>query len=209
MVKKIVFDFDGTLIRVNSFPKWVKFLLWRNIINFKLLSFIELCYLIFLRKILNQISHNELKQKLILTYSDSELCVEFAKKLKFELNQNVLNRLKTHVENNDIVVISSAAAEVYLKPFFEIILDKQPIIIGSQVIDNKLITNHKETKIQNLELQNFIEKNENFDCLYTDSLDDFSIAERADKVILVNPDMKSKAFYFKNFADKTDLFLPK
>lgn len=205
MVKKVVFDFDGTLIRVNSFPKWVKFLLWKKLINFELLGFIQLSYLIFLRKILNKISHNEFKRKLILHHSDSEVCAAFAKKLTHELNQNVFELLKKHVKNNDVIAISSAAPQVYLQAFLDMIMNEKLWIIGSRIIDNNLTVNHQETKIHNLEIHNFIDKNENFDCLYTDSLDDSSLANRADKIFLVNPDVESKSFYLKNFADKTEL----
>lgn len=205
MVKKVVFDFDGTLIRVNSFPKWVKFLLLKKLKNFEFLGFLQLSYFIFLRKILNKISHDDFKQKLILHYSDSKLCAEFAEKLTHELNQNVFEILKKHVQNNDLIAISSAAPEVYLHAFFDIIMDEKLWIVGSQIHENKLIINHKDSKIHNLEIHNFINKNENFDCLYTDSLDDSSLANRAEKIILVNPNVESKSFYLKNFSDKTEL----
>lgn len=204
MDKKVIFDFDGTLIRVNSFPKWVKFLLWNQLKNAEFKTFFKLIKLLFHRKISRRISHNEFKQRLMQMNFESA-STAFAKDLMRHLNQDVFERLKFHLKSKDMIAISSAAPLDYLMPFMQSIVQENLLIIGSRISDNELITNHKISKLQNLELQRFIDSDEEFDILYTDSWDDFSLAQRAKHIILVNPTEQNKALYLKNFLVKIEI----
>lgn len=195
MDKKVVFDFDGTLIRVNSFPKWVKFLAWSKFKNLDFSSFSKIIGLIFKRKLLNSIRHEEFKKALMeLPFSADEV-IEFARFLKSFEHQNVMGKLQQLLDEGCFVAISSAAPEMYLKVYAKITELENVTVIGASISENKLILNHSINKIENLEEKGFIKPTEKIEVLFTDSEEDWPLAQRSHKTILVNPSENTLSFY--------------
>lgn len=206
MDKKAVFDFDQTLIRVNSFTKWVTFLLSKSFKNGDYKLFYKVSILIFRRKIIKTLSHQNLKKTLIELDLKQDYYELFAIKLAEFINQEVLNQLIELNQNNYKIAISSAAPENYLKEFVEkYIPTKEILVIGTIVENNVLNDNFGERKVVNLVKKGFFNPKEEFDILFTDSYDDFPLAELAKEIHLISPDEVSKNKYEQTFPEKLTL----
>lgn len=205
MDKKVVFDFDGTLIRVNSFPKWVKFFAWSKFKNFEFATFSKIISLIFQRKILNSLRHEEFKKALMeLPFAEHE-ANEFARILKSFEHPNVMGKLQQFLDEGYAVAISSAAPETYLKAYVKIAKLENVKVIGASISENKLILNHSINKIENLEEKGFIKPTEKIEVLFTDSEEDWPLAQRSHKTILVNPSEMTLSFYRNQNRTKIEI----
>lgn len=198
MGKKIVFDFDGTLITVNSFPLWVKYLLRHSLCEFKWIYFIRIIILILKRKVLRLSSHEEFKRDLILLDTPSFWTDGFATLLAEKCHSDVLGMAFEKIAQGDQVIISSAAPKVYLTPVVEKIFSEKSTgltIIGAEIINGVLNENYKEAKLQNLYEKGLLGLEEKLDCLYTDSYDDLPLAIIANQFFLVCPDSKTLSYF--------------
>lgn len=206
MDKKAVFDFDQTLIHVNSFTKWVAFLLSKSFENGDYKLFYKVSILIFRRKIIKTLSHQNFKKTLIELNLKQDYYELFVVELREYINQEVLNQLIELNQNNYKIAISSAAPEKYLKEFVKIYISTNEIlVIGTLVESNVLNDNFGEKKVVNLVKKGFLNPKEEFDILFTDSYDDFPLAELAKEIHLISPDEVSKNKYEQTFPEKLTL----
>ncbi|MDM1546508.1 haloacid dehalogenase-like hydrolase [Empedobacter falsenii] len=206
MDKKAVFDFDQTLILVNSFTKWVAFLLSKSfeIGDYKL--FYKVSILIFKRKIIKTLSHQNFKKALIEFDVKQDYYELFAIELREYINQEVLNQLIELNQKKYKIAISSAAPEKYLKEFVKnYIPTKEILVIGAIIENNVLNDNFREKKVANLVKKGFLNPREEFEILYTDSFEDFPLAEFAKEIHLISPDEVSKIKYEQIFPEKLTL----
>lgn len=188
---KSLFDFDGTLIRINSFPYWIMFSGGYALISFKLGLFFKIINLLFERKIQHKISHVEFKRRLIELPISENSNQKFGNFLLFFVRKELKEELKKLHEQNHKIVISSAAPEVYLKKSIELIfpeIHQNLMILGSKLnSDGELLDNFKEEKLRILYEVQFLKENENFNNLYTDSWDDAALAFQSENVFLISP----------------------
>lgn len=209
---KSFFDFDGTLIRINSFPYWILFVIGYSILSLNFSLVIKVSNLLIQRKIKKNISHREFKKKLIQLPIYDDCNQKFAKFISIFVRKKLSDELKKLYEQKHLIVISSAAPENYLKYSIEKIfppIQYELTIIGSKLtFDGKLNDNYKEEKLKNLYKCNFLNKQEFLKNIYTDSWDDMSLALQSEKLILVSPTKKTKNLYLKDaaLAPKTKLF---
>lgn len=206
MDKKAVFDFDQTLIHVNSFTKWVAFLLSKSFENGDYKLFYKVSILIFRRKIIKTLSHQNFKKTLMELDLKQDYYELFAIKLAEFINQEALNQLIELNQNNYKISISSAAPEKYLKEFVEKYISiNEILVIGTIVENNVLNDNFGERKVVNLVKKGFLNPKEEFEILFTDSFDDFPLAELAKEIHLISPDEVSKNKYEQTFPEKLTL----
>ena len=64
-------------------------------------------------------------------------------------------------------------------------------MIGANLKGNQFSGNYKEEKRKNLIQSGFIKFSEEIDLFYTDSFDDYALAQQANQLILVSPDKES------------------
>ncbi|TGN30093.1 HAD family hydrolase [Empedobacter tilapiae] len=203
MDKKVVFDFDQTLIYVNSFTKWVAFLLSKSFKNGDYKLFYKVSILIFKRKIIKTISHQNFKKALVELDIRKDYNELFLVKLAEFINKDVLYELIELAKNDYKIAISSAAPENYLKEFVEKYIPiKQILVEGTTIEKNVLNDNFGLRKVENLIKQGFLNPKEEFDILFTDSYDDFPLAELAKVIHLISPDEVSKNKYEQTFLEK-------
>lgn len=203
MDKKVVFDFDKTLIRINSFTHWIFFIWSNSFLTLELRLFFAISRLIFKRKISRNLSHELFKREIILLEYPPDYCSKFSKKLYPYLNKDVMNYLEYFGENNYQIAISSAAPEIYLKEFIQnYITVNQFLVVGATIEEHRLNDNFGENKVENLIKKGFLDSGEKFDVLFTDSFDDKTLAGLAKEIYLISPDEKSKAEFFKFFPEK-------
>lgn len=206
MDKKAVFDFDQTLINVNSFTKWVAFLLSKSFESGDYKLFYKVSIFFFRRKIIKTLSHQNFKKALIELDVKQDYYELFAIELSEYINQEVLNHLIELNQNNYKIAISSAAPENYLKEFVKKnIPTKEILVIGTIVENNVLNDNFGERKVVNLVKKGFLNQKKEFDILFTDSYDDFHLAELAKEIYLIFPDEVSKNKYEQTFPEKLTL----
>lgn len=206
MDKKAIFDFDKTLISVNSFTYWVLFLWIISLRKFNFRLFFKISYLIFLRKIIKKISHKDFKKELLLLNYEEKYDIIFCEKLHKYINHDVLNELIKLNNLNYSLAISSAAPEKYLKKYIENYLKIDTILIVGSVVENKLLLdNFKENKLSNLIKNNFLTNDEEYDFLFTDSNDDILLAKNAKKIYLISPNKETVQSYVNLYSSKIEI----
>ncbi|WP_209203147.1 haloacid dehalogenase-like hydrolase [Salinisphaera sp. G21_0] len=178
--KIAVFDFDETLISVNSFPLWCKWLLTKSIREFKLTLVFKLFFLFSERKLLKTITHTSFKEQLCALKYPSSWDFDFSDYLNDkQWNEEIVNELLEHKKNSNYVLVTSAAPTKYLLPIIKSRLSTQvDKIIGSSIDNHVYLDNYKENKVASLYQENI----KNIDFLYTDSLDDLPLMKIADEV---------------------------
>lgn len=198
---KSFFDFDGTLIRINSFPYWILFSMFYALMSFKLGLFLRIINLLFKRKIQGKISHSEFKKKLIQLPISENSNQRFSSFLSNFIRADLKGELIQLYRENHSIVISSAAPEIYLKLTMQRIFPKiynELSVIGSKLENEKLNDNYKEEKLINLYKIGFLNPEENLKNLYTDSWDDSSLAFHSELIILISPKKNSQEKYVEN-----------
>lgn len=190
MHKKVVFDFDKTLVNTNTFPFWIGFVLMFSWVRFEFKR--EVLKLLFQRKISKNLSHHEFKKQLIQVQLDDVYYSIFAKIMVRFSNKKSTQALMQLYNQGYPIAISSAAPENYLNACIqEIFPNKSLVVIGAHVHSNEFTSNYKNEKYANLIKKDFISPNDKLAYFFTDSLDDFHLAQFSEKVILVNPDQKT------------------
>jgi phosphoserine phosphatase len=187
----VLFDFDGTLVPMNSFPRWIRFLLYTSISTGRLSLATKIVILLVNRKVLRRTSHAEFKAGLIQLKYPADWDRRYAQYLVANANTAVIGRLAAHLAAGDLVLISSAAPLRYLG----MLRDELPVgnlrIVGSEFSDGALKENYRASKADNLESSGLLGPTNLLDVLYTDSSDDLACARLARQVILVNPSASS------------------
>lgn len=205
MDKIAVVDFDKTLIKINSFPLWIIFVLLYSAILFDFKW--EYLKLLISRKLLRNISHNQFKKELLCIELSEDYALIFSKILNLFKNKKTISLIKDLANNRTTIIITSAAPETYLyasvRGFLESI--ETNYIIGAHVFDNVYSSNYKEEKYINLLKKNILNCVDIIDYCITDSIDDKDLAMRSKKLYLVSPNKKSLREYSKEF--KREIFL--
>ncbi|GGE89564.1 Phosphoserine phosphatase [Chishuiella changwenlii] len=205
MDRKVVFDFDETLIKVNSFKSWVVFLWLHSIKKLNIKLFIKVSKLIISRKILKMDSHQEFKIKLMELKLHKSYDIAFGKKLSKYIHPIVFNYLKELEERKYKIAISSAAPNRYLERFVKDYISDKVLVIGAFLENGNLIENFEQNKITNLIQQGFIKENEKIELFFTDSYHDLELIKLAKKTYLISPSKKSKAIILKDLSDRVEV----
>lgn len=190
MQKIVVFDFDGTLITTNSFQLWVKFLLKQSILKARPVIFLRIVKLVFFRKIIKKIAHQHFKQRLMQLSIPEGWNRQFAETLSVHVVSEALVELEKRINEESVVIISSAAPESYLGLFIEKLIPGKTsnvVTIGSKLNNASINDNYKDQKLTNLYNLGLLTESQLIDELYTDSYDDKPLALAARSVILVLP----------------------
>lgn len=206
MVKKIVFDFDKTLVRINTFPLWILFVLVFSTLKFEFRY--NLLILLIQRKISKRISHDEFKREILEIKLSDSYYKTFARIIKYFVNQKVYDLLVKEYQNHHMIIISSAAPEKYLKPCIKKIFptfNNEIIVIGASVSNGKFSNNYKEEKYLNLLKEKYLLSGELVEEFYTDSIDDLPLALNSKKVILVSPTVTSLNKYKAQYKNKLEI----
>lgn len=191
-VKIACVDFDGTLIRGNSFPKWILFSLIHSLREGRLVFFLQLFSLLLLRKGVPLLSHVEFKKRVNNLNYSKNWADDFCKKLyKEDISLAVFTQLKKL--DVDKVVVTTAAPCCYAKSLakqfaFE---DVRFDILCSHLQEQDFYDNYREKK--KAFTLNHIGDNEFI--LFTDHRDDITIARCAKEVFLCNPSPHNRDVY--------------
>jgi len=205
MDRKVVFDFDETLVNVNSFKRWVVFLWLHSIKKLNIKLFIKVSKLIISRKIFRIDSHQEFKMKLMELKLHESYDVDFGKKLSKNIHPIVFNYLKELEERKYKIAISSAAPNHYLERFVKDYISDEVLVIGAFLENGNLIENFEQNKITNLIQRGFIKENEKIELFFTDSYHDIELIKLAKKTYLISPSKKSKAIILKYFSERVEV----
>lgn len=190
MTKSVVcIDFDGTIVNVNTFPLWVKFVLkkaWRS----KAFSILfRMCFLLLLRKGFGVLSHSDFKKNI----NSMNYPADWAENFFIEMqNYGYFNhKVSNKIESLDAYsyVVTTAAPYCYAKmiPKYFLFNGQSPLLLCSKSHGDHFLDNFKEAKAKNtqdcIDGQGYI--------LFTDHIDDLALARDATELYLCNPDQKS------------------
>lgn len=187
-------DFDGTLVRVNSFPLWIKFCLRKSFLEFRYFLLAKIFFLLFLRKFFNLISHEVFKAKLDSFCYPPGWVHDFVSCL-YEKNRVdlVLDRINQLGSDCDMVLITTAAPSCYAKEisgFFYFNNINTKVVSSYCSSDGVYFDNYRGNKLTRIrEILDF-DSISNF-VLFTDSPDDLHLAEISSTIFLCNPTDKS------------------
>ena len=179
----VVCDFDGTLVRVNSFPLWVLSIAKGFLLEFRPFLSVKVVFLLVVRK-LGLVSHFDFKKNLVNLS-------------RFLNNDYVSSSLSRHV--NDRVldflnscegtrVISSAAPLVYLEHTVDLIGAHVSHVIGSTFVGDDFFENYSENKVESLKQ---VCQDPKDVVVITDHYEDLPLMKIASKVYLVSPSEKT------------------
>lgn len=187
-----IFDFDGTLISINSFHLFLFFLGFRGLLSLRLPTLGNLISAVFAR-FTKRISHLEFKTKinelgLLLTRDEG---VQFCKWLAFFKRSSVIEALKRSYASPDaLCIIASAAPYAYMRYVaYEFPVDLVVSFGGPGNFTSPLVDNIGDNKLVNVSAHLNIDVCR-LNILYTDHIDDLPLALAADNVFLVRPDIK-------------------
>lgn len=166
----IVSDFDGTIIKKNSFPMWIKFVLARSAKEGRLFLFFSVLWLTFLRKVFKVLSHASFKSKIDDIQYPKEYSSDFMLKLEQFIVPQVINKLK---EYDTTIIVSTAAPRCYACAISEL-LQQYSInasnVLSSHQIKNGYFDNYKKNKTLIFDSNDW-----EIEVFFTDSLDDVSM----------------------------------
>ncbi|MBY6105286.1 haloacid dehalogenase-like hydrolase [Ferrimonas balearica] len=182
--KVIVVDLDGTLVKVNTFPKWILHVLISSLLNLDFNTFHKFFLLLALRK-LGFISHHDFKFRLIDVGSDDSYNITFAKKIIRHINPNVIRKLGS---NGVSYVLSTAAPSCYAHKIAELCDVNWYAVYCSEIRDGKFFENYGKNKVDCL-----VSDLGKVECLefYTDHHEDLPMMQYSNSVTLVEPSMKT------------------
>jgi phosphoserine phosphatase len=202
----IVVDFDCTLIKVNSFPRWVFFILTQSLLSGRLSLFWRIAVLLAQRKILGRISHEDFKKQCMLSGFPDDWNRRFAEKCAAFLRQDLYTDIVDFIRTGDTVAVCSAAPQCYLEPFAGFVFREfkdRVFVIGSKIVNGGLVNNCGTEKVKNLRAAfNALSVN----TVYTNSYDDMPLAAVAEKTVLVGPCKKERERYLKELRGKVIFF---
>ena len=201
-------DFDGTLIKVNSFPKWVLFILQKLFFSFKYTLFFKIGILLLKRK-LGLTSHILFKQRLESVKYPNEWIDEFLDiLLRKSINHHVMKEVNNLQSTVDKFIITTAAPCCYasrLSIAMARYSSSEFDVLCSHIKESCLVDNYEFNKVH---LVNKAYGSKNRIVLFTDSKDDLPLAEISEFVYLCNPDQpsldifKSKSIPFTLIGEK-------
>lgn len=174
----IVVDLDKTLLKVDSFPKWIFFHLRLASVSNPLL-FLHLLMLT-VRRAFRTIGHVQFKRKMMELLDRSDWNELFAKNLSKHINMEVIQYLKGH--DRAKIVLSTAAPSQYVQyllPYLSVGFDS---VFASTLQHDSIFDNWGPNKVRS-----FQGKYATCDLLITDHRDDLPMMQLSTKTILVNP----------------------
>lgn len=165
-----VFDFDGTIITINSFPKWIKYAIL-NYWKFSLFAYCKLIFYCILRR-MNIINHIKFKHVLIAILDNEKFNFSFSLTLHKYFRKELIDLISYSKYDN---ILITAAPINYIKHFkFLNFLE----IHASHVIGSKMINYAGEDKIKPL-------KKRTVHCSFADEASDQYILAVAKKPVLL------------------------
>lgn len=189
--KIIICDFDGTLIKNNSFPDWVLFAARRSLLSFRFDIFFCVLFLLVKRKILRDINHDEFKRGIDGIDYPLSWGRDFCLRLKSGISEAVLDKI---LEVNLPVVILTAAPSCYGKYI--------STMFGFSIVDVYTSGFLNGVYCCNFGIKKLSRFNEVFQgvdyVLFSDHEDDFFLAKASRLFFLCNPTADAVDFYNKN-----------
>lgn len=194
MKSLIVCDLDGTLLRINTFPLWIRFLTLNKLKRLHIFSTSLLVMFIILR-LIRLIQHRTFKRLIsrIETLPKSDVD-RFVTEVAKHADVALIARLKEVPESS--LIIATAASDAYAGALVASLDLPVEQVIATTVQGSKFIFNSGETKRKRVleYIRNRPDDGSVFDFL-TDHYDDIPLAMEAREVLLCNPTEESIAKY--------------
>lgn len=180
-----VFDLDGTLISINSFHLWLRYLLCWAVRRVRILIITQLFWYSALR-LLGVINHIVLK-KAILRLSHQVPIPEriiFGQKLMQYVRPELLAKMQQHKKDGFTVVIATAALDLYLVGFKQL-CEVDAILATSSELSSSWQENLKAQKLHNI--RSCYGSDALIVYAYSDHSDDLPLLKAAKYAIVVAP----------------------
>lgn len=192
----VVVDLDRTILKVDSFPKWVIFLLEKTLSSRKVRLFLFTLYFVILRA-LNLIDHQSFKMKLMAFDYPTDWNEQFAQTLIPAFQESVIDYLKTILRKHPTArfVVSTAAPVGYVENLLKNVPFKLDKVIASRIQDRRFIDNSGEAKAESFK-QAY--PNTQCDLFITDHHSDIPMMRMSKLVILVKPSKRTLALARNN-----------
>lgn len=181
--KVLVVDLDGTLMSINTFHYFIKYILIYGLKRLKLIFVIHCCYILVLRG-LKRISHAKMKYSILKLISkhDTLDIGEFVKEISSKKNKiPVLN------ERFDIKILATAAPNIYA----DVIAKNEgfDVCISTKFPEkfSEDFQNIKEVKKNNVMSYLLDLQIKEIDVFVTDHIDDLPLMRLSKKNIIVSP----------------------
>ncbi|MCC7460554.1 MAG: haloacid dehalogenase-like hydrolase, partial [Proteobacteria bacterium] len=176
----IVVDLDKTLLKVDSYPRWIFFHLRHALFSNPLL-FLYLFWLTS-KRALKFIGHQRFKHKAMKLLDKSDLNELFAKEISTEISPEVTQFIKSH--DGARLVLSTAAPAQYVQHLTLHLPVKFEATFCSRLESHTFFDNSRDNKVLS-----FQDKFNNEPCslFITDHHDDLPMMKLSLKNILVNP----------------------
>lgn len=193
--KAVIVDFDGTLVKVNSFEKFFKQLFKYWIMNLKIGLSLYLLFLILIRK-MRFIEHSDLKRKTLQYVQNKDLCIfieRFAQNLTSDINTNVVDIIQNYRNKGYAIHLCTAAPKLYIEKFVNFFSFKFDDIVCTdsprKEMDWKENLGEHKRETTNRLLQ---KRSEKLEVLLTDSHDDIPLLKiQKSRNIIVRPSTKT------------------
>lgn len=188
MHKNICIDFDGTLININSFPKWILFSIRKSFAELKIVLLFKIIYLLFLRKVVPLLSHAEFKKRINELPYPPDWSDQFCLFLSNEhRNLKVISEIEKFSTSNYLITTAapccyaSSISKYFTFNFIE------PDVLCSYYDGENFVDNYKSNKsVNTAEFLN----NEPF-VLFTDHKDDIELSLKSELLYLCHPSQLS------------------
>lgn len=143
MIKKLaIYDFDGTLYRGDSSLDFFKFCLFKYKLNFFVLPYVFLFFLLWKLKI---VKTKKFKEVFLLVTNIKKLNQDVKEFKNINIKKifpNILKNLKKDKKKVDFVIVASASPEFIVKEFLKDVKEVD-FVIATKVINKKIISNCK------------------------------------------------------------------
>lgn len=181
----IVIDLDQTLLRCNSFPKWISFLLKKSISTVRLDLFLTIGIFSLLR-LLRFISHSTYKRKISSLPIPKDWNETFSKELTGHFQNSVIDYVKTIYKSNPSLklILSTAAPANYVEPLSKYFPFSFHQVFASSFKEDSFIDHAGLNKAIS-----FTQAYGDIQCelFITDHHTDIPMMKLSNKVMLVNP----------------------
>lgn len=190
----LVVDLDGTLIRTNSFPMWLKYLLWGSVKRGHVVRATRIVWWSVLRRA-HVYSHDELKRRLLdLPSSDEEVHL-FAQRMTAFACPEVIARTADVAADHRI--LATAAPHDYVQATAVALGLTFDAVLAANTEGGVYRGMAREDKAESV--MRHLSEDRRFTnadvTLFTDHRDDLPLARHASHVVLCNPDVRSRAAY--------------
>ena len=184
-----IFDFDKTLVRIDSFRLFAHLIADTFAGRLWCLWLAVLCKCRFM-------SNTRYKERILEQYwfsrnleSQATILESLHHQLHLQKNDSVIERMSQHVGNGDTVAVMSASPEFLLKPFIQLLCPSARVwgstvrLNGSTAVMNNLHGSRKEEVARTL----IAEEHPQRTFVYTDHIVDLPLVRVSDQAILVRP----------------------